>query len=450
MLTRTRWVMPPTGEWPCVGVLRLKPRPLAAMVAGVVIGVVSFAGAAFAASAPAPSVSAGFAITKLAAPSPASASNCDDLAFLEGHLFMGCQNKTLSVGGGGNSTLIEYTPSGAVVNTWSITDKIDGMAGDPLHHRVIVSLNEDTRTHLATITPSAPSGQQVTYYSYSPDPRSGSTPVALHTGGGTDQVSVDSAGHILITASHAGLKTGTAVFMVVLTPPSSPTGTGTATLSPTFADDASAANGNTGSGSVKLALGDVDSGVIVPKSSPRFGGSYVITDQTQLELVFANNIFNGTGLTVLKTPFGLDDLLWTTSAAGTLYVVDKGPTSVLPAVSASALYKVTGPFVKNTVLASNDGVGDQVVTVNLTNGNLTPFVQHLNTTKGLVYMDASGSPTQLALNGDASSSTPAPATTTSSSGGSSNTGLIVGIIVAALVVAGASAYWLMRRGRTAS
>jgi hypothetical protein len=106
----------------------------------------------------------------------------------------------------------------------------------------------------------------------------------------------------------------------------------------------------------------------------------------------------------------------------------------------------TGPFVKNTVLASNDGVGDQVVTVNLTNGNLTPFVQHLNTTKGLVYVDASGSPTQLTLNGSASS----PAATTSSKGGSSDTGLIVGIIIAALVVLGGGAYWWTRRGRTAS
>jgi hypothetical protein len=424
---------------------RRNALPLAAALAAAIIGVLPFAGAAFGATTP--SVPAGFAITKIAAPSPASASNCDDLAFLEGHLFLGCQNKTLSVGGGGDSTLLEYTTAGTVVNTWSIADKIDGMAADPLNHRVIVSLNEDASTHLVTVTPSAPGGQQVTHYSYSPDPRAGSTASALHTGGGTDQVSVDSAGEILITASHAGTKTGTAVFKVALTPPSSPGGTGTAKLSPTFLDNATAANGNTGSGTTTLSLGDVDSGAIVPQSSPRFGGSYVVTDQTALELVFANNIFNGTGLTVLKTQFGLDDLLWATSNGGTLYVVDKGATASLPAVSSSGLYKVTGPFVKNTVLASNDGVGDQVVTVNLTNGNLTPFVRHLNTTKGLVYVDASGSPTQLPLNG--SGAVPASSTsTTSSSGGSSNTGLIVAIVVVALALLAGGGYWLVRRGRT--
>ena len=153
-----------------------------------------------------------------------------------------------------------------------------------------------------TIAPSAASGPQVTYYAYSPDPRGASTPTALRTGGGTDHVIVDSAGHIFTNASHAGTTTGTAVFKVVLTPPKSPTGTGTATLSPTFLDNATAANGNIPTGAVKLALGDVDSGAIVPQSSPRFGGSYVITDQTALELVFAKNIFTARRLTVLKTP----------------------------------------------------------------------------------------------------------------------------------------------------
>jgi hypothetical protein len=420
--------------------------PMLAALMTCLISTAMLAGVASAATT-APSVPAGFTITRIAAPSPTTAGNCDDLAFLEGHIYMSCQNKTLSVGGGGNSTLIEYSPSGAVLNTWSIPDKIDGMSGDPLNHRLIVTLNEDTRSHLITVTPSAAAGQQITHYTYTPDPRGASTPTALQTGGGTDQVSVDSSGHILITGSHAGTKTGTAVFKVTLSPTSAG-GTGTATLSPTYADNATAANGNTGSGTSTLALGDVDSGAIVPASSPRFGGSYVITDQTALELVFANNIFNGSGLTVLKTPFGLDDILWTTSSSGTLYVVDKGLTASLPAVSSSALYKVTGPFVKNTVLASNDGVGDQVVTVNLTNGSLTPFVQHLNTTKGLVYVDASGTQTQLPLNG--SNATPVSATSTNSSGGSSNTGLIVAIIVAALALIGGGAYWMSRRGKMRS
>lgn len=423
-------------------------RPL---VAALAIAAAYPAAGTAAAPAAKPSVPAGFTITKVAS-APAGAGNCDDMASLAGHLFVTCQNKTLSNGGGGNSTLVEFGLDGTVVKTWSLKDKMDGIGADPLHNRVIVTLNEDANSHLVTVTPAA-AGGVVTNYTYSPDPRGASTPVALRTGGGTDQVSVDGTGHIIITASHAGTKTGSAVFKVVLTPPSGTGTTGTAALSPTYTDNATAANGNTGSGTVPLSLGDVDSGAIVPKTSPRFAGSYVITDQTALQLVFANNIFNGSGLTVLKTPFGLDDILWTTSAAGTLYVVDKGATAALPAVSASALYKVTGPFVKNTVLAANDGVGDQVVTVNLTNGKLTPFVQHLQTTKGLVYLDPSGTQTQLALNGaTAVSGTPttgAPGTTTTAKKKSSsdNTALIV-IIIAALLLLGGGGFAASRRRRS--
>src|ERR1700676_1281546 len=101
---------------------------------------------------------------------PKSAMNCDDLGFLEGHLFIGCQDKTLSSGGGGSSTLVELTPAGAIVNTWSIKHKIDGLAGDPMKHYVILTLDEDANTLMATVTPTAPAGQQVTYYKYSPNP----------------------------------------------------------------------------------------------------------------------------------------------------------------------------------------------------------------------------------------------------------------------------------------
>jgi hypothetical protein len=396
-----------------------------------------------------PTVPAGFTITKVA-DAPAGAANCDDLGFLDGHLFMGCQDKTTSSGGGGASTLVEYTPAGTVVNTWSIHHKIDGLAGDPLTHKVILTLDEDTNTLMATVTPSAPAGQQVTYYNYSPDPRGASTPIALRTGGGTDHVTVDAAGHVLITGSHAGTITGTAVFKVVLVPPSTPTGTGTAKLSPTFLDSATATKA-TGGGSIPLHLGDVDSGAIVPASSPKYGGDYVITDQTALELVFAKNIFNGSGLTVLKTPSGLDDLLWTSAPSGTLYVVDLGVPAVLPKTAASALWKVTGPFTTNTVLASNDGIGDQVVTVNLNTGALTPFIRHLNTTKGLLYLNPSGSPTQLSLNG--ASAVPVSSTTTipkKAGGGSSNTVLIVVIIVVVLLLLAGGGYALMRRGKGAT
>ncbi len=84
-----------------------------------------------AAAAVKPTVPAGFTISKVA-DIPAPAGNCDDIGLLAGNIFVACQDKTLSSGAGGNSTLVEFTPSGSIVNTWSINHKIDGMSGDPL------------------------------------------------------------------------------------------------------------------------------------------------------------------------------------------------------------------------------------------------------------------------------------------------------------------------------
>lgn len=422
---------------------------------GVVLGLVALgpAGAAAAASKPKPSVPPGYTITKLA-DAPKGATNCDDLARLDGHLFMGCQNASMSGGGGGNSTLVEYADDGSVLNRWSIPDKIDGVGADALTHRVIVTLNEDAKSHLATITPSAPSGQQVVNYNYSPGaPGSTATTGALHTGGGTDSVSVDSNGHILITASHPRGRTGTAVFKVALSPSASAGAPGSAILSPTWLDNASAANGAPRGGAVKLSLGDVDSGAIVPYSSPKYGGSHVVDDQTTQQLVFASDINapGGGTLTALKTPFGLDDIRWATSDGGTLYIVDKGAPA---AAGLSSLWRVSGPFVAGTALAANDGLGNQVVKVNLSTGALTPVVRNLVTTKGLVYVDANGTETPLptASNAAATSAASAPTGPTKGRAGSSGSGgdsdtlpLVLAIVALGLGLLAAGATTLTRR-----
>lgn len=100
------------------------------------------AGAARAPRAAKPSVAKGFTITKLAL-APTGAGNCDDNAFLGGNLYVGCHNKTLSSGGGGKSTLVEYSTAGKVLKTWSIKGQIAGIGADPLKRYLIVSLNED-------------------------------------------------------------------------------------------------------------------------------------------------------------------------------------------------------------------------------------------------------------------------------------------------------------------
>lgn len=126
-------------------------------------------------------------------------------------------------------------------------------------------------------------------------------------------------------------------------------------------------------------------------------------------------IFAGTGLTSLKTPFGLDDLLWTSSPHGTLYVVDKGPTALLPRFPPHPCGSDRSVREEHRGRLARRG-RQRAVTVNLTNGKLTPLVNGFQTTKGLVYLNANGTQTQLPLNGGNAIPVAAPRTPTSTSG----------------------------------
>jgi hypothetical protein len=364
-------------------------------------------GAAVAIGSSKPTAVAGFKLTKLAA-MPAGVTNCNDLTSLAnadytqtripvGDLFVGCSNGVLSNGRGGppnrkadTSTMVEYTTAGTYVKQWSVANQIAGIAGEPLHRRVLISLDSAANSALVFIDPNIGEVQ----YAYSPDPQSASAAKSLHTGGGTQSIVVDSNDDIFVTASHPTRLGATASFKVVLSPPSGPSGEGAATLSPTFSDDATAANGNTGKGKVKLALRQIDANAIVPSSSRRYGGDYVVDDEATRQLVFSSKVTAGKGLTVLKTTLGLRDIRWATSNGGTFYLIRRGTQTPLAKAS---LYKITGPFVKGAAYATtSDG---ELVRVNLSTGKLTPILRGLGTSVGLVYVNPDRTVTQLPVNG---------------------------------------------------
>ncbi len=398
--------VPPSGGR---GRRRLRQSSLVAALGVVVaagVGAIASTGAAK------PTAVGGFKLIKLAA-IPAGVSNCNDMASLGdadytqtripvGDLFVGCSNGVLSNGRGGppnraadTSTMLEYTTAGKYVKRWSVANQIAGMAGEPLHRRILMPLDSSANSRVVFVDPNIVGSFAEIQYAYSPNPQSASAAKSLHSGGGTQSVVVDSNDDIFVTASHPTRLGATASFKVVLTPPNGPPpAKGTAALSPTFSDDATAANGNTGKGRVKLALRQIDANAIVPTSSRRYGGDYVVDDQATRQLVFSSQVTAGKGLTVLKTTLGLNDIRWATSKGGTFYLIRRGTQKPLAKAS---LYKVTGPFVKGAAYAAtSDG---ELVRVNLTTGNLTPVVRGLGTSVGLVYVNPDGTVTQLSVNG---------------------------------------------------
>jgi hypothetical protein len=76
------------------------------------------------------------------------------------------------------------------------------------------------------------------------------------------------------------------------------------------------------------------------------------------------------------------DIRWSESSAGRLIVVDRG---------SGIVYAVSGPFSAGQGFASLDTVGaaaqtTEVDRINLSTGELTPFVTGLGTAKGLLWL----------------------------------------------------------------
>ena len=120
----------------------------------------------------------------------------DDITRIGNHLFTGFQNGVgpqgqASTDGNRDSTIVEFTLSGVVVNQWDIQGKCDGLTANTSAGLVVATVNEDAHSSLYTIDPFT---SQVVHYSYF-------RPLPHH--GGTDAISFFH-GLMLISASAPG------------------------------------------------------------------------------------------------------------------------------------------------------------------------------------------------------------------------------------------------------
>lgn len=306
----------------------------------------------------------------------------DDITMLGNNIFVGFQNGVGAKGepsksGNKLSTVVEYDTKGHVVHKWSVLGKVDGLGTDPTHNRVIATVNEDANSSLFVISPSLPTSKQVQHFTYNVDTNNLPTTNPLATGGGTDSVSVvDGTIYIAASAPSAdsnGNFTHSAMFKVTLS------GT-TATLSPTFMDNAQATDVVSGK-PITLNLSDSDSSTVVPSSDKQFGGDLVLDSQGDSELVFVHNPGSSNqSLSHLSIGTQVDDFVWASSAKGTLYVVDSGDNTI---------HAISGTFKPNTVFVacpSDSGVGGFVGALDLTTGNIQPFAIGFKSPKGLLFV----------------------------------------------------------------
>ncbi|HEY2505447.1 MAG TPA: hypothetical protein VGI58_02945 [Streptosporangiaceae bacterium] len=249
-----------------------------------------------------------------AGPQTEPLSSPDDMTRLGDHLFTAFQNGVGPQGepspdGNADSTVVEFTTSGAVIAQWDVHGKCDGLTADPRAGVVIATVNEDANSSVYTIRPGAHSGSGLLHYSYN-EP--------LPHFGGTDAISVY-RGQVLISASAPGTTgapapqpTYPAVYSVRFDRASL-----VATVTPLFYDEDPAVNVTAGPALrqvAPLALTDPDSNEVVPPSAPRFGGDFMLTsqgDQEQVFLLRGRGHRSGPRLAVLELANAVDDTAWT-------------------------------------------------------------------------------------------------------------------------------------------
>jgi hypothetical protein len=327
-------------------------------------------------------------------------SNPDDITAMGGSIFVAWQNGVGPAGepaasGNTESTVVEYSRTGREIANWNLTGRVDGMTADAARERIIATVNEDDNTSLYTIRPDAPGGSQLTHYTYSPSP-------PPH-GGGTDAPHIY-RGQLLISASSPKDTTQPAVYRATLS------GT-TATLWPVvcdaanpnlFCDNSWATVANTNSPAYgqrqQLMLTDPDSNTVVPGSSPRFRGDFMLDAQGDQQQVYARNVDSpNQQLFVLNLSQPVDDTAWATASRGTLYVTDG--SHVVWALSGGfkvgTAYSAVTPGNANTPVPCNPPnpapCPNYLATLNLNTGVLTPVPGQTVTAKGLVFVSGSGS-----------------------------------------------------------
>ncbi len=356
--------------------------PLALMVLGVIGGVAPKAGAA---APPATLTPVVFA------QAPAGASKPDDITAMSGVMYVTYQNNAGSDGmpAGSKSTVVALDGTGAVIQTWSITGRVDGLTADPVHRRILATANEDLNSTLFLITPGSKALQHLTY---SPDPaQKGSD----GTNGGTDSVSVGSDGTVYVAHSNPEAKlrvpnNPAAVYRLTVSGAS-------AKLTPLFNvnDTARAINPDRGSPTnAPLGLTDPDSNRLIAGSS----GDVLIQDaQADSTLVFATHLSSGTpklsrlnlvnaGAQVGGPTPQVDDIERVTGP-GTLYVADQGSGRIYRMDTASVspgTYFVSQPKPSKGDLPNRADVG----TLNIHSGVVTALHTGLVSPKGLLFIPA--------------------------------------------------------------
>jgi sugar lactone lactonase YvrE len=250
--------------------------------------------------------------TVFATGAPISSTSPDSVVWGDGSLWVSYQNGADSTGASGSSTVVRYSPTGGVVNTWTIAGNVDGLRIDP-SGQVWALQNNDGNSALTVINPVT---NATTPYTY------GSSYTNVANRGFDD--AVFSSGQVYLSETNP--TSGTDPVIVQLT---------TGLLSPlqvTGILNSTFTGTNLATGLLaSTTITDSDSLILAPN------GDLVLTGEADQEIVFVHHpgaanqsesfimLLGTDGTTISGLP---DDTVFPTATNGTFYLADTGANTV--------------------------------------------------------------------------------------------------------------------------
>ena len=284
-----------------------------------------------------PLAAASFTTKVIANGNAVSATEPDSVSFANGSLWIEYGNGASSTDYSGKSTIVQYTPSGTVQNTWSLAGSVDGLKVNPNTGMVWALQNQDALSQLSIINPSTKAVSTFTY---------GAPYTASSSSRGFDDVAFI-GNSVYMSETNPATTSDPVVVKLNSSTPSSPiTQTGVVTGAGIMATDADSLKSTPAGGLV--LTGEAD------------GALNFITNPGQTNQSVRSITLSGANGAKIGNP---DDSIYATSTSGTFYMADT-TSNLIYAVAATGL--TPGSLFVN--------VGSSFGSVDPNTGVVTPLV----------------------------------------------------------------------------
>ena len=295
---------------------------------------------------------------------PTDSSAPDSITIGGGSIWVEYGNGASSTGASGSSTIVQYSMTGQVENTYSITGLADGLKYDAATGNVWVLLNNDGNSALQFINPATQQVSDPLYYGsgyvYGPD-----------SGRGFDDVVFD--GNRVFLSETNPANTGDPVIVELLNG-QAPFGTLQTTGVLSFGDTGT--NLVTGQTNQPLPITDPDSLKLLPN------GDLLLTGEADGAYIFVKDPgTNRQTESFVTLPSGdiPDDAIMPTSRSGTFYISNQGGNDVISV-------QVTGLNTHDLYADVTNQNGGELVQIDPKTGAVTPIVTGLNAPHGLAFV----------------------------------------------------------------